>query len=101
MSQFTRSGLAALLVVGAACQPAPKAETATIGAESAATPAGLSAQDEAAVRAVDAEWARAATAGEASVCCANWRGSAVFAPCRKTASAGSPTAAPLPRSWRA
>jgi uncharacterized protein (TIGR02246 family) len=64
MSRSARLGLASLMVWGAACQPAPKSETTTMAGESAAAPAGLSAQDEAAVRAVDAEWARAASAGD-------------------------------------
>jgi uncharacterized protein (TIGR02246 family) len=66
MFHFTRFGLAALLVFGIACQPAPKAETATTAGESVAAPAGLSAEDEAAIRAVDAEWGRAASAGDAN-----------------------------------
>ncbi len=57
-----------------ACQPAPKTQTSTEGAASRAAPAGLSAEDEAAVRAVDAEWARAATAGDAKAL------TAVYAP---------------------
>jgi uncharacterized protein (TIGR02246 family) len=80
MSQFTRSGLAALLLVGAACQPAPKADTATMGTEVAATPVGLSAQDEAAIRAVDAEWARAATAGDGAALTALYAWDATLLP---------------------
>jgi hypothetical protein len=64
MSRSALLGLASLIVWGAACQPAPKSETTTMAGESAAAPAGLSAQDEAAVRAIDAEWARAASAGD-------------------------------------
>jgi uncharacterized protein (TIGR02246 family) len=52
------------LTLSSACQPAPKTETSSEGAGSAAVPAGLSSQDEAAIRAVDREWARAATAGD-------------------------------------
>ena len=52
------------LTLSAACQPAPKTQTSTEGAESAAAPAGLSSQDEAAIRAVDHEWARVASAGD-------------------------------------
>jgi uncharacterized protein (TIGR02246 family) len=64
MPHSTRSALAAVLIIGAACQPAPKpaSETGMAGGEST-TPTKLSSQDEAGVRAVDAEWARAATAG--------------------------------------
>jgi len=80
MSRFTRPGLVALLLVGAACQPAPKAESATMGAESAAAPAGLSAEDEAAIRAVDAEWARAATAGDGAALTALYASDATLLP---------------------
>jgi uncharacterized protein (TIGR02246 family) len=64
MLHSTRVGLAALLTVSAACQRTPKTETGAVGVESTAAPAGFSAEDEAAIRAVDAEWARAATAGD-------------------------------------
>jgi uncharacterized protein (TIGR02246 family) len=80
VSHSTRFGLAALLVVGAACQPAPKTETATIGVESAAVPAGLSAEDEAAVRAIDTEWARAASAGDGSAVAALYASDATVLP---------------------
>lgn len=43
----------------------PKAETSSEGAETAAVPAGLSSKDEAAIRAVDGAWGRAASAGDA------------------------------------
>ena len=63
----SRFGSAMLLISALACQPAPKTETATLGAASeAAAPAELSAEDEAAVRAVDESWAKAATAGDAN-----------------------------------
>jgi uncharacterized protein (TIGR02246 family) len=63
----------------AACQPAPKTET--MGAESAATAApGLSAEDEAAIRAVDAEWSRAATAGDADALSAIYASDATLMP---------------------
>ncbi len=65
MFESTRLGLATLLILGAACQPAPKTETANLGAETPAIAAALSAEDTAAIRAIDVEWARAATAGEA------------------------------------
>jgi uncharacterized protein (TIGR02246 family) len=80
MSHSTRLGLAALLVLGAACQPAPKAETTSMAGESAAAPAGLSAQDEAAVRAVDAEWARAASAGDGNAIAALYATDATILP---------------------
>ncbi len=81
MFHCTRFGLAALLVLGAACQPAPKSETATMGGESGAAPAGLSAEDEAAIRAIDAEWARASSAGDANAVAALYASDAtVLAP---------------------
>lgn len=76
----TRLGLAALLVVGPACQPAPKTEAVTMGGESAAAPASLSAEDEAAVRALDAAWARAASAGDASAVAALYTSDATVLP---------------------
>ncbi len=80
MSHSTRFGLAALLVWGAACQPAPNTETTTMAGESAAAPAGLSAQDEAAVRAVDAEWARAGSAGDGKAIAALYAADATLLP---------------------
>jgi uncharacterized protein (TIGR02246 family) len=80
MSHTRRVGLAALLVYGAACQSAPKTETASMGGESTAAPAALSAEDEAAVRAVDAEWARAATAGDGKAIAALYTDDATIHP---------------------
>ena len=80
MSHSTRFGLAALLVWAAACQPAPKTETGMTGGEPASAPAGLSASDEAAVRAVDAEWARAATAGDGNAIAALYADDATILP---------------------
>lgn len=80
MSRSTRLGLAALLVLGAACQPAPKTETATMGAGSEAAPAGLAAADETAIRAIDAEWTRAATAGEGNAIAALYATDATVLP---------------------
>jgi len=68
------------LVLSTACQPAPKTQTSTEGAASAAAPAGLSSEDEAAVRAVDAEWARAATAGDAKALTAVYASDATLLP---------------------
>ncbi len=68
------------LALSAACQSAPKAKTATMGVESAAVPAGLSAEDEAAVRAVDVEWARAATAGDGGALTALYASDATLLP---------------------
>jgi uncharacterized protein (TIGR02246 family) len=80
MSRSARLALASLLVWGAACQPAPKTETSTMAGESAAAPAGLSAEDEAAVRAVDAEWGRAASAGDGSAVAALYAADATLLP---------------------
>jgi uncharacterized protein (TIGR02246 family) len=80
MFHSTRFGLTALLVLGAACQPAPKTETETMGGESAAAPAGLSAEDEAAVRAVDAAWAQAASAGDGNAVAALYASDATVMP---------------------
>lgn len=77
MSHTTRCGLATLLLLGIACTPAPKTEGAGIGAGVAA---GLSAQDEASVRAVDAEWARAATAGDGHAIAALYAADATLLP---------------------
>jgi ketosteroid isomerase-like protein len=68
------------LTLSTACQPAPKTQTSTEGAESSAAPAGLSSQDEAAIRAVDAEWARAATAGDANALTATYSSDATLLP---------------------
>jgi uncharacterized protein (TIGR02246 family) len=78
MFHSTRFGLAALLVLGAACQPAPKTET--MGGESAVALGGLSSEDEAAIRALDAEWGRAASAGEANAVAALYTSDATVLP---------------------
>jgi uncharacterized protein (TIGR02246 family) len=70
--------LAALTAL--ACRPAPKATTADAGVESAAAPAGFSAQDEAAIRGVDSAWARAATAGDAAALTALYTSDAMLLP---------------------
>ena len=77
MCHSIRIGLAALLIGAAACQPAPRTESASRGAESSAA---LSASDEAAVRAVDAEWARAATAGDGNAVAALYAADATLLP---------------------
>jgi ketosteroid isomerase-like protein len=88
MLHSTRFGLAALLVLGVGCQPAPKTETETMGGESVAAPAGLSAEDEAAVRAVDAAWARAASAGDAGAVGALYASNATLLPPMESAVEG-------------
>jgi uncharacterized protein (TIGR02246 family) len=64
MSHGTRWSIAALLLWAAACNRGPRTESASLGGGSEAVPAGLSAADEAAVRAVDDAWGKAATAGD-------------------------------------
>jgi uncharacterized protein (TIGR02246 family) len=78
MVHSTRFGLAVLLILGAACQPAPKTET--MGGESAVAPGGLSNEEEAAIRAVDVEWARAVSAGEGSAVAALYDSDATILP---------------------
>jgi uncharacterized protein (TIGR02246 family) len=80
MFHSTRLGLAALLVLGIACQPAPKTESETMGGESATASAGLSAEDEAAVRAVDTAWSRAASAGDGNAIAALYASNATILP---------------------
>ena len=89
MFHSTRFGLVTLLVLGAACQPAPETETATLGAEIPAVPAGLSAEDEAAIRAVDAEWARASSAGDAQALVALYAADATVLPPKQPALQGA------------
>jgi uncharacterized protein (TIGR02246 family) len=72
----------------AACQATPKTETMKsqsaggrlAGEESAGAPTPLSAQDEAAIRAVDAEWARAASAGDGKALTALYSSDATLLP---------------------
>jgi uncharacterized protein (TIGR02246 family) len=76
-----RSSALVLLALAAACRPAPKAETESMGgAPAAAAPAGLSAEDDAAVRAADQAWAKAASAGDAAALTAFYAGDAVLMP---------------------
>ena len=80
MFHSTRFGLVALLVLGAACQPRPKTETAMAEAGSDAAAASLSDEDKAGVRALDAEWARAATVGNGEAIAALYAPDAVLLP---------------------
>jgi ketosteroid isomerase-like protein len=88
MFHSTRFGLTALVVLGIACQPAPKADTATMAGGSVAAPAGLSTEDEAAVRAIDAEWGRAASAGDADAIWALYASNATLLPPMESAVQG-------------
>ena len=78
----TRLGLVALLGLGAACQPRPKTETAMVGGGSDVTTAAasLSDEDKATVRAVDAQWARAAKAGDGEAIAALYTPDAILLP---------------------
>jgi uncharacterized protein (TIGR02246 family) len=81
MAYSVSGSVAALLISTLACQPAAKTEAATIGAGSeAAAPAGLSAEDEAAIRAIDANWAKAATAGDPNAVAALYTADATLFP---------------------
>ena len=79
MSHPTRLGLSALLLLALACKPT-KTETAAIGVESTAAPANLSPDDEAAIRAIDAAWARGATAGDGNAVAALYTADATLLP---------------------
>jgi uncharacterized protein (TIGR02246 family) len=68
------------LALSAACQSAPKTETAAMGGESEVAPPGLSAADETAVRAVDAEWSRAVSAGDGAALTALYASDATLLP---------------------
>ncbi len=71
------------LILSVACQPAPKAKTATMEVKSGAVlavPTGLPTEDEAAIRAGNAEWARAATAGDGGAIAALYAPDAVLLP---------------------
>jgi uncharacterized protein (TIGR02246 family) len=80
MLQSTRFGLAVLLVLGAACQTRPKTETGMVKAGSDAAASGLSAEAKAGVRAVDAQWARAAKAGDGQGIAALYVSEAILLP---------------------
>jgi uncharacterized protein (TIGR02246 family) len=80
MFHSTRFGLVALLVLGAACQARPKTETAMAGTGSDASAASLSDEDKASIRAADAQWARAAKAGDGLAIAALYAADAVLLP---------------------
>jgi uncharacterized protein (TIGR02246 family) len=81
MHHATRVGLAALLVGGAACQPHPR-ETGMADTVSAApvAAAALSSEDQAAIRRVDEDWAKAATAGDGEAIAALYTSDATLLP---------------------
>lgn len=68
----------AVLVIVAACRP--KTETAAVGVEEGAQPAGASAADVTAIHAVDEEWSRAATAGDGNAVAALYAPDATLLP---------------------
>jgi uncharacterized protein (TIGR02246 family) len=78
-----RTPAALVLLVLAACQSGPKAETESMGAgtaPAATAPAGLSAEDETAIREADAAWGKAASAGDAAAITAFYASDAVLLP---------------------
>jgi uncharacterized protein (TIGR02246 family) len=79
VSHSSRLALAVLLVLGAACQPRSKTETAMAGDVSTAG-ASLSDEDKDGVRAVDAQWARAAKAGDGEAIAALYTSDAILLP---------------------
>jgi uncharacterized protein (TIGR02246 family) len=80
MLYSTRVGLVALLVLGTACQPRAKETGMAETGSATATPAGLSSEDQAGVRALDAEWAKAATAGNGDAIAALYTSDATLLP---------------------
>jgi uncharacterized protein (TIGR02246 family) len=80
MLPSTRLSLAALLMLGAACQPRPKTETGMVRGESDAAVTSLSDEDKAGIRAVDAQWAQAAKAGDGQAIAALYASDAVLLP---------------------
>lgn len=80
MSHPTRFGLAACLVLATACQPRSRTETGMAGGASDAAAVGLSDHDKASIRAVDAAWASAATAGNGEAIAALYAPNAVLLP---------------------
>ena len=76
----TRLSLVTLLAWAAACQPRPKTETGMVRSEADAAAVGLSDKDKASVRAVDAEWARAAKVGNGEAIAALYASDAVLLP---------------------
>jgi uncharacterized protein (TIGR02246 family) len=80
MLHGTRIGLATLLVLTASCQPRPK-ETGMADTESAAAAsAALSSEDQAAIRQVDSDWAKAATEGNGTAIAALYTSDATLLP---------------------
>jgi uncharacterized protein (TIGR02246 family) len=80
MLHGTRPGLAALLVLGVACQPRPKETGMADTGSATAAPAALSDQDKTSIRAVDTEWARAAVAGNGDAIAALYTPDATLLP---------------------
>jgi hypothetical protein len=80
MLHSARFGLAALLVLGAACQPRPNTETGMAKTGSDAAAAGLSDEDKAGIRAIDAKWAQAAKAGDGQGIAALYVSDAILLP---------------------
>jgi uncharacterized protein (TIGR02246 family) len=79
MFHTTRFSLVALLILGAACQPRSRTETAMAG-DASTVAAALSDEDKENVRAVDAQWARAAKAGDGEAIAALYAPDAILLP---------------------
>jgi uncharacterized protein (TIGR02246 family) len=76
-----RTPVLVLLALAAACRPAPKAETESMGgAPATAAAAELSSADQAAIRHADQAWAKAASAGDAAALTAFYASDAVLMP---------------------
>jgi uncharacterized protein (TIGR02246 family) len=69
-----------MLLVSAACNSTPKTESASLGGVSESAAAALSAADEAAIRAVDDAWGKAATAGDGNAIAALYTGDPTLYP---------------------
>jgi uncharacterized protein (TIGR02246 family) len=80
MYNQTRLGIAVLLIWSAACRPAPRSETTSMGGTSEMKAAELSAADKAAVRDLGTKWAQAATAGDANALSALYTADATLLP---------------------
>ncbi len=78
MAPPIRFTLATLLLLVAACRP--KTETAAVGVEEGAQPAGASADDVRAIRSVDDQWGRAATSGDGNAVAALYAADATLLP---------------------
>jgi ketosteroid isomerase-like protein len=89
MPRSARSVAAALLVLSAACRPAPRSETSSMGATAGVESAGLSAQDKAGLKDLSDKWAQAVTAGDANTLNSLYTSDATLLPYNEPAVTGS------------